>query len=469
MTLPAMGIAYTPSYLDRGRFEFLQRLPNSFPLDGGVPDLFITAQARYPVNGRAWGLRVGYKCSMVRSVSEFTILSQKSSALRISANGNYTAYIYLPGEKTIYASTSSADKLDHNLWAYSELGASINKWSSYDGQEPASFDEKDVDEADVLEHALWQLRYPSAYGDDFEFDDEVAPSMSDIGQEFIRASNGSVSLNTTFVFNNASGIPMLDDARKFDKVLAIAPPIGVRCRRISALGTADLHADTFSFDSFERSPSPPFNQTEIEQPASRFGRTTSSTLTERFEDFFRSTNSHALRVFSNIYSYTSFLRPKVLLESIMRAHAVDAMQLMYDGINSLEKAYIHPNLTSSTPGKTIGPGTIPPLVPIAFFSIWAVGCIILGCLYGFRRRWSETLDGFSFLRFGADLGSSSSSSSTNAHRHQLRFRSTVPFEECDELWQVPGKVGDLRRTEPVGRIGLVPMGFGKARTEKLYN
>src|SRR5437667_11346513 len=65
VTIPGIGLAYTPPYLRREQFSCLDTVPNSLPLDHGIPELFLAPQANTPVNGKAWGLRLGYNCSVV--------------------------------------------------------------------------------------------------------------------------------------------------------------------------------------------------------------------------------------------------------------------------------------------------------------------------------------------------------------------------------------------------------------------
>jgi hypothetical protein len=467
VTLPGIGIAYTASYLNRDKFDFLNKLPNSLPLEEGIPDIFLAPQAKYPVSGKSWGLRLGYNCSIVTSASEFTILSKKASAIQVNPGLKDTVELMLPepGQRII-AFNNSNDRMYHNLWSYAEMGISTDRWTPYYGNESSYFDDKESREADIFEYALWQIRRPSDSPHDRTFDDTIGASIAGFGQPFIQADNGSIlAVNETFFLVAANNsltkdlFPSLVNPSRLQTVLNKAPPIGVRCRRISALGTAQLEASDFSFHSFVGSPRPPFDQSEEERETPRFGGTTTGILMARYEDLFRSTHSPAPVVWSATYQYTSFLQPDVLLQSIMRAHATDALQLMYDGINNFAQQYEDLELTSSKPGKILGPGVVPPIVPAILLSIWALGCLILGCMYGFRRRWSETLDGFSFLRFGADL--------SDDLRRQSGFTSTASFEECDWLRDIPGLVGDSKISVDIGRIGLVRRG-NYARKDKLY-
>ncbi|PGH36166.1 hypothetical protein GX50_01022 [[Emmonsia] crescens] len=80
---------------------------------------------------------------------------------------------------------------------------------------------------------------------------------------------------------------------------------------------------------------------------------------------------------------------ETLYRSIMLAHAWDAFELMYDSGYTFQSAYLLPKATTSRPSTVVGPGVIPPIYGGVLFAIWAVGYLILGWGYGFRRRWSE--------------------------------------------------------------------------------
>ena len=166
-------------------------------------------------------------------------------------------------------------------------------------------------------------------------------------------------------------------------------------------------------------------------------------------------------VFENREEYTHYFQPHDLRKSLMRAYAIDALQLMYDGIDTFENAHVAENLTASKPGKVLGPGTVPPHISAVLFGIWSLGCIILGLQYGFRRRWAETLDGYSFLRFGAD------------HAEEIRnwpdiLGNNSEFYENSNLVNLPGLVGDSKVDQDVGHISLVEKG-NYTRRNKLYN
>ncbi|EEQ88274.1 uncharacterized protein BDCG_03394 [Blastomyces dermatitidis ER-3] len=142
----------------------------------------------------------------------------------------------------------------------------------------------------------------------------------------------------------------------------------------SDLGTATLDARTSTYTDSKRSPSPPFKEAEIESPASRFGYTAAEILSEDTE---------------------------------------------------VGASYIAKNLTSSRRGKVLGRRRFNPSIPGTLFVIWSFSSAILGVTYGFRCRWSETLDGYSLFHFGVDL----------AHevRQGSELSSTGGIEKCTRL------------------------------------
>jgi hypothetical protein len=66
--------------------------------------------------------------------------------------------------------------------------------------------------------------------------------------------------------------------------------------------------------------------------------------------------------------------------------------------------WIQQNLTTAVPWPIIvGGGGVPPLLVLVCLSVWAVGCLVLGVVYGTRKRWGETFDGYSFSRYCEDV------------------------------------------------------------------
>jgi hypothetical protein len=468
INLPLLGVAYTPPDIDRDQHDFLQRVPNSLPLKDGISELFLAQQAEVPIRGKVWGLLVGYNCSVVKSVDEFTILSQKSASIwkegpTSDLDETDVGVLLTPSGDDIhlFGQFGGGSLLDDNIAGYAEVGVSAFPYKKgYDGSDPPFSREG----GDVLEYALWQISRPPTYpvlaeAQGFEFDGSIDPPVAGLGHALIQSPNGSISLNLTLLSiqgDNAENALAYANRTRFPSNLTLAPPIGVRCHRSSDLGYANVDVNTFT--SFNRTPDPPIDATEV--VTYRFGGTALEMLRGRYKELISSSHAPPAVQVSNAQEYQSLVKPQNLLQSILRAHAVDALNIMYDGVNSPVRAYANRDATSSRPGKVLETGVMPWLVPLVFFLIWAAGCAVLAVVYGFRRRWSEVLDGYSLFRFGADFA--------DDVRDRIDFSSVDSFEDCKVLPRLPGLIGDSRPMMDIGHITLVPRG-NVARKSKKYN
>ncbi|PYI03740.1 hypothetical protein BO78DRAFT_268751, partial [Aspergillus sclerotiicarbonarius CBS 121057] len=404
--LPGIGILYTPPNIQRNKIDGLRSLPNKLPHQEPAPDLFVCPQAKTPIEGRAWGLRVEYNCSIVRDASEFTIISDRSNIINQPTSSKPTnGDVIVPGgsQGTVYVSNSGSaeNRLSFNLFSYIEMG--VSKSSGV-----PTYDETEIDPIDshpqpyILELAMWQMRKQGAYETQtagFQFNQSIDDPLKGMGQPIIQLPNGTYASNRTF-FEAYDTNYALEDFASLDgqNFLYLAPPIGLRCTRFSALGLADLAASTSSFHNFTRTPPPDFKMEREEARAPLFGYTAMEILRRQYLKFFDSINLPTPITVSNSVFYTRFLQARELQQSVMLAHAIDALQLMYDGVTSFENSYLNPNLTSSTPGKVLTPGVAPALFPAVLFLAWAGICSILGVKYGFVRRCADTLDRRYLLR-----------------------------------------------------------------------
>lgn len=479
VSLPGMGLAYTPSYINRDQFSFLKTVPNSLPVDKGVPELFLAPQADGPIGGEAWGLRLSYNCSVVESKSDFTILDVANT----NADRGYSGMSIFNSSESLRLGLVS-----RNLWAYGEIRSdkgNASTWPGTPGADGSSVtDTEDGYESGLLEYALWQVRLaPSdssnlriAIGqnnltslgkDVVDFDSSLNPSIPDLGSPWSRNSDGTYEVNESFFTRpvdehlDGNGKPrmVIPDAADISAANLyldeVAPPIGVRCRHMSILGTARLDPKTTSFSGFRPVP-PSFNSSQIASRTPMFGASPRKFLRKKYFELFTSTNSPTPEGIGAAAFYKSYVTPQMLSQAVLRAYAQDALQLMYDGLPDVNGAYQNANLTSSRKGKVLELGIVPPLIPAIWLSVWAFVCTLLGLAYGFRRRWSAALDGYSLFRLGADFAD------------ELRdLTSTGDFEDCERLWDLPGFVGDARKGESVGYISLV-LRDGVADTKKLY-
>ncbi|KAK2802464.1 hypothetical protein FQN51_004527 [Onygenales sp. PD_10] len=333
----------------------------------------------------------------------------------------------------------------HSLWSYSEIGVNItNETFLYSNQ----FLYKT---ADTFEYAIWQMRHPKPEEHKFNFNETIEHPISGMGHPFMTTSNGTLALNSSF-FSYGDGDIFLNETLPLPK--SIAPPIGVRCVRYSSLGTADLNPDG-SYTSFTETSVPEWgpNKSAVNPfgtAVNPFGISAVVFLAGTYTDLFTASNSPSPVTAGGDAYYSNFLQAPQLLEAVMLAHAVDALQLMYDGVTTFRAAWSHPSTTSSRPSKILDTGVLPPIIPAIPLIIWALGSAILGAMYGFRRRWAETLDGYCLFRFGADFSKQISDNPD--------FSGIEPFYKSRGLKRLPGLIGDSRPKMDIGHISLVNRG-----------
>ena len=84
---------------------------------------------------------------------------------------------------------------------------------------------------------------------------------------------------------------------------------------------------------------------------------------------------------------------------------------------------------------------MPPVLPAILLAIWATGTCTLALVYGFDKRWADSLDSFSLFRFGADL--------SDQVKDNPAF-GTVDAEDCEELEKLPRIGWRLKTLLPSG-------------------
>lgn len=414
-SVPGFGIIYTPENVQRKNDRNFENTPNTLHKGENFSEIFLGPQAESPIAGMAWGLHAGYECSVVNDTSNFTIISQKrSSTLRRTMSSDEESLGWkeyaIPSGQMIYTYNTFSSLSSTNIIGYVEIGASngLSENIGYDGSEPRSLFPNDSNNwtTEVLEMSIWQALIHPAYKNIVNFNDTLEPVIQGMDQPITQSHNGSYVINDSFfqIFNGSQfdSEPTLRGALSplLPWLEHVAPPIGIRCSVISNLGTANINAEKCSFDSFEQTLNPPFNGGTVEARTARLGSVALTTLLGRFYEIFTSVNSRAPVAYSNSYQYESFVQPQMLQKSVILALGLDALQLMYDGTNGFDGARENNNLTSSRPGKILGPGPVKPAIPASFFLVWAAGCTVLGIRYVFCRRLIGSLDGYTLFRTG---------------------------------------------------------------------
>lgn len=462
-TVPGFGIVYTPAGFDRADNPGLARAPNTLPLTQSIPSMFLAPQAEVPVSGRAWGLRLSYNCSSVRSASEFTILTQKPMSTlsyvdtERSQDTFKVPYVVLttPTGGQITILNSSSDTSITNLWSYSEIGTTAGR--NDDENYRDGFGESTTH---ILEYALWQMHvlgfYENTSGVQNPFNTTLSTVVEGLGSPFIMLDNKTVVANDTFFtimsgesytvrFNGSESKveDSLSDLRLFFQpdpllktqvalpILDVAPPIGVRCVWSSVVGMADLDGVTSTFSGFETV------QPENSQSYGRvFGTQAHEIIRAVNPQFFHQVAHLPIpRIYMSLDNWPGYLPSQGLLKSLLLAYGMDALELMYDMVFAAERAWLHPTLTSSREGKILGVASLIPghetgYLVLALFLLWTGLSVALGLIYGFRKRSSDKLDGYSVFRRGADL--------SEDLKHNQEFESGQSFYANETFHKLPG-------------------------------
>lgn len=436
-TIPGFGVIYTNGSVDRSEHPEFEKLPNALPLSSSIADLFLAPQAENPVAGTAWGMRVKYDCSIVKSVSEFTVLSQKpESSIMDPRYANYRKRhginVLTPSGDNIFlwnttiGEDGANDYYKYNVQAYFEVGFSgpVNGSRNYQEDYP-DYEAGEGDKSLVLEYAAWQYRTANnEYKDDeLPFNNTVAPFIQDMGTPFTRSDNGTFHVNTTFFTmkgdlvqgvpndepstNSSALVALYASHDSYSRVIDVANPIGVRCVASSGLGTADLDGVTSTFRNYKRSE--PFVNGTYTYGPERFGYATQWTLRDsEFYQHYVSGGLPGVQPNGNTNRYPQFVDGLSLLRSANLAYALEAFDLMYGVASGFAREWAEPGLTSSRKGKIL---TVASLIPgagvgyfvLVLFCVWAAGSAGLAVWYGFRRRPAERVGGEVMLRKGADM------------------------------------------------------------------
>ncbi|KAJ3954529.1 hypothetical protein N0V92_008972 [Colletotrichum tropicale] len=437
--LPGIGVLYTPETLDRTKQESVRKVPNTLPLDDGVEEMFLVPQAKEVVSGSAWGMRARYNCSVVDDVAKFTILGNGSAI-------DCSEPIGVPCTEA-YISTGFEYTLS-NVWAYFEVGVSMPfnnntiGHPTFEDQDHSSFNSPDEAQEDALEFAFWQARRPAQYGEPDSFVNETLPSVRAMPSPFKRASNQSWVVDEDFLQRTylANLRTNLSEIMQGNNMIYAADPIGVRCRSRSMLGTAKLNAASMTFEDFAVSDPTPWNKTDsmAEEPVRRLGYYAQSTVRNAAVDaIFMSTNARSGESRENTIRYNRFVSPDELKRSLLLAYGLESLELMYDGKYGFEGSWEEPSMEAAAEGKVLWGGELTPWISVVTIGLWAFGSLVLSVVYGFRKRSSDSLNGFSFFRFGVY--------SADSLRDCSRLHQAKEPDELEELERMWGTLQAMQR------------------------
>jgi len=482
--VPGAGIVYTPKGFDRKDFAFLNKLPTTFPRDQGVPTIFITAQAERPIEGRSWGILLEYNCKIIEQVSDFQILR-----LNRSAQFHYTPSVGRGDGDNPYRGQVHMDRRNQTSGKWSAnmnavIVTGVELWPDFDIQtwqstsnftrqcyfkehsnSTADYPGLDPHRHEVFEIAVWQELQAKS-----DFLERLGVSLN---------YNTSIDHNITDFFGKYDTRQFLASSREEIARLTPRPmtAIGVQCNASSNVGSADIDGVRSSYSNFRRTDTPV--PKGWDRCAPRFGAKVPLSIIYSGDfdaDWFVSilesggapapeygAQNQVQKNGSNTVFYYSaqlgYLQAEHLRRSMLRVYASFAEQLMYSG-GQAHITFTNDNATAFESGQIITPGVMPAIVPVTLFCIWALISSSLGIVYGFRRRWTETMDGHTMFRLGAEL-------SVQERAALLKTSNVIKKQDRVALDEIPALVGN---TKPpgvwLGRIGLVR--DVKADKKKLY-
>lgn len=493
--IPGFGALYTAKGYNRLQDEYLSQIPAKLPGDEGLEGVFLSAQAANPIEGNSWGLLLQYNCSVVDDINDFRILSQRNASAGNFSSTSLFSYPTKDGSGTITAKNQTLQTLDsswvENLSGVMEYGYeqwpnrttalqlmkenpqssfTLNTGCYYNKAENVTGDYPGINQEQIFEVMLWQNLANISRSD-------PKPNYNFSLDHNITGAHGAYD-GRNFLFDNFPSAK--NNSAQYPPVPMSA--IGVQCKASSSVGTADINGVTSSWSNFVRTDTP--INVQRARCADRFaGKTPLDVMSEAnskewLSSLFssvaapppfyqtQSTDPNDIDVGTGTLVQLTYLQAEQLRKSMLRAYAAYAVQLMYNGgqgFTSADGSHIgfqNPNVTEFVSGLVLKRGVVPAEIPIALFAAWALFGPLMGIMYGFRRRWSAILDGYTMFRLGADL-------SDEVRARFAGYTHTLEVEDCVGLEQVPGLVGDVKVESRVGRIGLVDRS-GVARKAKLY-
>jgi hypothetical protein len=89
-----------------------------------------------------------------------------------------------------------------------------------------------------------------------------------------------------------------------------------------------------------------------------------------------------------------------LERAVQEAYKHYALQLMFNGQESIADQWTNPNITGAVPRPILlSGGGVPTSLVLICLLVWALGCLGLGLAYGARKRWADKFNGYSFHQY----------------------------------------------------------------------
>lgn len=428
--VPGLGVIYTRPDAEE------PMPPGALPKDDGVSGIFLTAQAQNPIDGTAWGLSLEYNCSIVDGLSDLTVLKKESERV------NYTSSMYRFGMTPIFAGPkgqsirrvyiANETRNVGNLYGVAEFG--YKEWPDSDMtdqllsedsiwplptecylQQNMTGDYHDIDQESVFEIVLWQhMRTPGYFNPVPNYNESLSHNLTELYGEYYIVIEESLG--------RGDYIHIQREQVQNDDSASAMSAIGARCSSSASVGTARIDGVKSTFTDFVRTDTPigssanqrcgrRFNAKSIFESLSISLVINSYEVAGPWLGVLFSSVSGEPELYAKMDANTtleletapvvrlSYLQASQLRASMLRAYAAYAINLMYsngqgfltfDGGDGMGLG--NPNVTAFPSGTVIKPGPVPMEVVMVMFFIWTLATAVLCGMYGFRRRWSDTVD-----------------------------------------------------------------------------
>lgn len=416
--MPLIGALYSDHEDPIGNLNMTSG--NTFPAAMNGKVIFLAAQAGSPITGESWGMRLKLSCVPVYTINDFKILNQRIN-LTTPGYMNFSSFNYVEFweyrtaldreelanatgilDHVLYNVTSlpgatvsvlrhealelGADLVNRRVNVIAEVGLSAGLDTILHRYRNRGYIGEENDDTDMLELALWQYKTGSAA----------------IVRDEIPELTGEYIYKTTFG-PDSEAVPL--------------KAIGTQCRSSSAVGVATIDGLSGTFKDFHPEPIP---SSEQYAGIPRLGLSTPAMFLPRVRVSLKNSSyiplNHGLPWISGVspaYQYVQpgllaredpvstwkdslfsaaatgtspFLTTETLRQAVEAAFHHTAISLMYGQLEN--KFWRHANLTAAVPWTTIVPANgVPPLLIMVALGIWALGCVVLGLMFSFRKRW----------------------------------------------------------------------------------
>ncbi|KAL6245668.1 hypothetical protein RBB50_007667 [Rhinocladiella similis] len=429
------ALYFTPDFAN----NFNMTTGNTLPSSTEHP-ILLAPQAEQPVTGEAWGILLKYQCTPITELSDFKLLNhrinssnpgyiygveRKEDADPFSLDVDVPPHIYYynpTANGTISLLSPQADTESSNIQMFAEvaLPGSVPGLSDYtrDYSTNATYS---IDDEIVLEMALWQyipvdgvqdgepawqqgtipglkgehvFRWPSM--------NQTTPvpdvplhaigvqctSSSETGRARLDGISGTFhGFRRENAYLDGNDVSFIGLPRFSLAVPAMFLP-GIRGDSAFGIGTGSFGMYPKLNEPWLPDPNP-YDYVQLTDSVYWMqNRTSPDWMTPLIQSAGLPRNMTG-QDDSGYIQYDRPITPSELQHAMEEAHKLVAVSLMYDQHLAPAKAWAHPDLVATEPWTQLvaADNSVPPLLVLVMLVMWAVGCMVLGFMYGFKKRW----------------------------------------------------------------------------------